>query len=69
MQINSFSAKGFACSLFLKVRVFGTLRNGLLGETYCYDSISAGVHIINMPGAKRGIAIIRNGSAWFWCLF
>ena len=29
-----------------------------------YESISAGVvHIINIPGAKRGIAIGRNGSA------
>ena len=35
-----------------------------------YESISAGVvHIINIPGAKRGIAIGRNGSACFWCLF
>ena len=57
--------------LVLKVRVFGT-QKWSIGRNLLnfYEPISAGVvHIINIPGAKRGIATGRNGSAFFLVSF
>ena len=68
-QITHFQQKGFARSLLFKVRVFGT-QKWPIGRNLFYEPIRAGVvHVINIPDAKHGIAIGRNGSAWIWCLF